>query len=383
MGQGESIDYSRQYLTIVARTATSFTLYTSSAYTWQYSMDEGATWATMVRQTKYNIPAGGRMMLKGNGSNYDIYPSSWDGTFDVEGNLLSLCYGDNFIGQTTIPSGMDFYTKFKDSGVVDASNLIMPSVLSDWCFQEMFMYCEALVAAPTLPAMTLTEWCYYEMFYDCTSLNHIECYAINHSASNCTYNWLYGVAATGTFIQNYGASWSRGASAIPTGWTIETASHTLYELTNHTLNGTSASVITTSVNVTGGKWLGISLDMTLNGFGEDEDISFIDSGLLHLNLYNDGEYHDIYGDAINAALYFGDEATVGMRVRLEVQAQVNMSGNIELLARSALTTDGSEPTELGEWMMLSGADITGTQSITIGSVGAQATITEFKVFETI
>ncbi len=39
----------------------------------------------------------------------------------------------------------------------------------------------------------------------------------------CIYsNWLYGVAATGTFVKNPNAAWTLvSATGVPSGWTIE------------------------------------------------------------------------------------------------------------------------------------------------------------------
>lgn len=59
------------------------------------------------------------------------------------------------------------------------------------------------------------------MFENCTNLNSVTCLATNISASYCTYYWLDGVAATGTFTKAASTDWSgkTGASGIPSGWT--------------------------------------------------------------------------------------------------------------------------------------------------------------------
>ena len=59
------------------------------------------------------------------------------------------------------------------------------------------------------------------MFYNCANLNYINCLATDISASNCTYNWVSGVASTGTFIKYPDMnSWTTGVNGIPTGWDI-------------------------------------------------------------------------------------------------------------------------------------------------------------------
>lgn len=64
------------------------------------------------------------------------------------------------------------------------------------------------------------------MFYNCIHLKSVTCLATDISANNCTYYWLSGVAATGTF--NKAASmttWPTGpysynVNGIPVGWTV-------------------------------------------------------------------------------------------------------------------------------------------------------------------
>ena len=59
------------------------------------------------------------------------------------------------------------------------------------------------------------------MFYGCTKLKYIKCLATDISATNCTYNWVNGVASTGTFVKAAVIeSWTTGDSGIPTGWTV-------------------------------------------------------------------------------------------------------------------------------------------------------------------
>ena len=91
------------------------------------------------------------------------------------------------------------------------------------CYDSMFRHCTSLTTAPTLPATTLTDRCYYKMFYDCTSLNSITCLATSLTGSYPTDNWVYHVAATGTFKTPAGTGWTvDSTSGIPAGWTRQT-----------------------------------------------------------------------------------------------------------------------------------------------------------------
>ena len=88
----------------------------------------------------------------------------------------------------------------------------------------MFWNCTSLTTAPELPATTLASECYSGMFNGCTSLNYIKCLTTDISASNYTYDWVKGVASTGTFVKAAGmTSWKTGTSGIPRGWTVQDA----------------------------------------------------------------------------------------------------------------------------------------------------------------
>ena len=61
------------------------------------------------------------------------------------------------------------------------------------------------------------------LFYNCTSLNYVKCLATANN-SNCTYNCLYNVASTGTFVKDSNATWTiENSDGIPSGWTVENA----------------------------------------------------------------------------------------------------------------------------------------------------------------
>ena len=92
------------------------------------------------------------------------------------------------------------------------------------CYQNMFSNCTSLTTAPALPATTLAIYCYRSMFQSCKNLNYIKCLATNISATNCTKNWVNGVASTGTFVKAADMTgWTTGNSGIPSGWTVQNA----------------------------------------------------------------------------------------------------------------------------------------------------------------
>lgn len=96
------------------------------------------------------------------------------------------------------------------------------TTLQEGCYNCMFEGCKNLTTAPELPAPTLVKYCYQFMFADCSNLNSVTCFATNMSANNCTYDWLRGVASSGTFTKAADANWSGiyAAGGIPSGWTV-------------------------------------------------------------------------------------------------------------------------------------------------------------------
>ena len=181
-GYVPSTGYSRQYLTFVARDSGKFGFnYDSTSGTLYYSLDSGGTWNIaedgLPTQT---VQKGQKIMWKGNlvPSSYGIgtFYNAGNNYFDVEGNIMSLLYGDNFIGQTSL-SGKDhaFDSLFTMSNegvtLVNAKNLVLPATtLSVGCYNSMFWDCYDLISPPQLPAMIMVEDCYNHMFANCTSM---------------------------------------------------------------------------------------------------------------------------------------------------------------------------------------------------------------------
>ena len=168
-------DYSQDYLTFIANEngKFKFTPQDINAII-SYSTDDGNTW-TVGKSVEVN--SGDKVMWKGTLKpivNYGIgsFSFSSKGNFDVQGNVMSLLFGDNFIGQTDL-SGKDsaFKSLFNGVKIVSAKNLSLPATtLAVCCYQGMFGNCTSLIEAPELPATILKESCYYSMFGNCTSL---------------------------------------------------------------------------------------------------------------------------------------------------------------------------------------------------------------------
>ena len=275
----DTYDYSLDYLTFEALEPTTFT-FTENAL--QYSLDNGSTWITLtVNTASPQLVTGNKILWKQTGLTPDstngIGTFSATGNFKAYGNIMSLYYGDDFVGKANL-TGKDyaFYQLFyQNANLTDAANLILPATtLSTYCYNNMFRSCTSLTTAPVLPATTLAESCYRSMFNSCTSLTtapelpatilqrycygwmfenctslttapylpalgHVG-YAYNGMFRSCTSlnyikcmlspagtssNWVQNVASTGTFVKNPNTTnWTTGTSGIPSGWTVQNAS---------------------------------------------------------------------------------------------------------------------------------------------------------------
>ena len=192
-----------------------------------YSLNNGV-WTDIVPGTSISVDAGDIVRFKGTNDAYaDFSTNNNFGTttaeFNCYGNILSLIYGDNFTGQTTLPTGSsyNFANFFRGClGIHSAENLILPENVTEYCYFLMFRNCSSLTGTPVLPAATLADNCYYSMFLYCDAVNYIKCLA-TVLGENSTLYWLDGVSPTGTFVKAASMNdWQSGVDGIPENWTV-------------------------------------------------------------------------------------------------------------------------------------------------------------------
>ena len=253
-------DYSQDYLTFRILSSGTLNWKTSNNgfnKTLTYSLNDGewTDYATTYSGNILNLNAGDVIKFKATRASY-ADSAAWTtfsastATFDIEGNIMSILYGDNFAGQTTLTGDYTFFKLFQNTKIVNAENLVLPATtLRRSCYRDMMNNCQLMVKAPQLPATTLVQECYWATFYHCDSLEEsplllstgavptrgysdmftycanlkkVTCLAINVAASNAITNWLGNVSPTGTFYKNPSMTgWPTGASGIPTGWTVQ------------------------------------------------------------------------------------------------------------------------------------------------------------------
>ena len=211
--------YAGEYFTVEALQSGYF--YWNNASNLYYSLNNGA-WTALVEGIEVNT--GDKIRLYGTNSAYNTFTFRPEYIYKVYGNIMSLLYGQNFIGQTIIESLSTFrnlFSRVMPANLMDCSNLILPATtLTSGCYASMFNGCENITKAPTLPATTLANQCYYTMFTNCTNLNYIKCLATSDVGGSWMTDWLSGVASTGTFVKASGVSWPVGTGGIPSGWTV-------------------------------------------------------------------------------------------------------------------------------------------------------------------
>ena len=255
----ESSDFSKKPLTfnILSAGAINWTASnTSIAKTIDYKLNNGA-WVSItstMEGTKITVNSGDKLQFRGNNTQYGNSSSDYSSfsgstaSFEAEGNIMSLIYGDNFKNKLAI-NDYAFYGLFRDcTNLVSAENLVLPATtlatgcytdmfygctslttapelpatkLAASCYRYMFQGCTSLTTSPELPATNLAFFCYNSMFQGCRNLNYIKCLATNLGLMLSTDNWVRNVAPTGTFVKAAGMTkWTTGNNGIPSGWTV-------------------------------------------------------------------------------------------------------------------------------------------------------------------
>ena len=153
------------------------------------------------------------------------------------------------------------------------------SSMEDSCYKRMFRGCVSMETGPVIPELdTIASSCFEEMFYGCSSLNYVKCLAntgVGKLGPGECKNWMYGVAATGTFLTSgFATGWIHGTpDGIPEGWVTRfegaednNAPLTLYVLSNGNVNfkknSTGMSNVYVNYQLNDGSWSGFNVTNT-------------------------------------------------------------------------------------------------------------------------
>ena len=229
----EKVDYTTEYLTfniLSAGTINWTASNTAVTKTIDYKLNDNE-WASITSNTGSSAPtitvnSGDKIQFRGNNAQYatDYYSNynSFGGSasFEVEGNIMSLIYGDNFKNNSTLSRAYALAVLFQNcTKLFSAENLVLPATtLKESCYRHMFegctslttapkelpattsefgccdsMFkgCTSLTTAPELPATTLANYCYESMFEGCTSLTTAPSTLPANTLVYCCYDSMF------------------------------------------------------------------------------------------------------------------------------------------------------------------------------------------------
>jgi hypothetical protein len=190
-----------------------------------YTLD-GYTWNGLPSYYDLPLQNGEKCYFKAHfGQGDNIGRFIVDGRFHLKGNCMSLLFGDDAKNKKDLTGYSDCFSFLftENQGLISVDSDFLPATtLSDNCYKEMFSQCTNLTNAPTLPATTLVFGCYDSMYSWCNSLNYIKALFTTTPGYSYTWNWVYDVASTGTFVKNPDATWDVvGVNGVPEGWTVK------------------------------------------------------------------------------------------------------------------------------------------------------------------
>ena len=164
------IDYSRKYFTVKANEDNVKIALVGSdnlVVNYKYKLND-SNWETS--NEIFVLNEGDILSLASvSTDNESVYKIVAAKTFDVSGNIMSLFYGDKFIGKKELPHTLQNF--FEGTKIQNAENLVLPTTtLTPLCYYRMFYECPLLTAPKILPATTLADYCYKEMFAYCEYL---------------------------------------------------------------------------------------------------------------------------------------------------------------------------------------------------------------------
>ena len=191
-------DYSQDYFTMRVTVGGDITWTGTENNALYYSKDNGKTWSEPSVNITLSVNKGDKVLWKGETSPTDngigAFNDSTDVRYTVEGNIMSLLFGDDFKTQTSLEDKnyVFFQLFYNNKGLTSAENLSLPAttLAGVYCYGYMFDGCTSLTTAPELPATTLAGYCYSGMFNGCTSLTTAPELPVTTLANDC-YSYMF------------------------------------------------------------------------------------------------------------------------------------------------------------------------------------------------
>ena len=195
---------SSKYLTFTALDDnTTFSFSGLSGNTVEYSINDGANWETLSNDG-VTVQSGNKVIWKASEptlTDFGIGSFKSNGHFTIEGNPMSLLYGNEFVSQRDL-TGKDyaFESLFDGCGkLTNAKYLSLPATtLSKGCYTKMFLNCHGLTTAPIISSVTLANFCYAYMFDGCNNLTEAPALIATTLKDECYYYMFAGCTSLTT-----------------------------------------------------------------------------------------------------------------------------------------------------------------------------------------
>lgn len=214
------------YMCLTALAASTVTVTGSYAYSLEYSLD-GRSWNTFDANVTVTLAEGESAFFRGNNTRLASDTSTvtkfvMAGSLAGSGNIMSLLYGKNIAGKTTIPNSYCFAYLFRNCTALTTSPTFPATSLKSYAYYHTFDGCSSLTSCPDLPAVTTTVRCYESMFQTCTSITYCKMLAKTLASYACRA-WMYQAknSASCVFVKNIESTWTdSGQSGVLSNWKI-------------------------------------------------------------------------------------------------------------------------------------------------------------------
>ena len=193
----------------------------------EYSTD-GSTWSDfIVGTTVVTLPnVGDSVLIRAKTTNdrtstglSNSNKFALTGKVAASGSILYLLDKDGGDPTQTLPERC-FNNLFREQTALTSAPELPSLNLGPYSYSNMFFSCNSLTGCPVVQATSLDSLSLANMFNSCSSLSEIKIAYTGNFSSSYFSGWVDGVAASGTFYYN-GSDTTRGTSAIPNGWNVQ------------------------------------------------------------------------------------------------------------------------------------------------------------------
>lgn len=169
----------------------------------------GGEWEKFLVDTWINLNDGDKIEFKAETENayfskspneYLYFSSYGDGKLKVSGDIMTLLSAKEEL--TEIPCDYCFTNLFKYCNNIISTPTLPATTLTTGCYSNMFSGCTEIKDMPKLPAKDIAEGCYSGMFSGCTSLYNLSPLPATILKESCYSSMFSGCTAIRSIPQN-------------------------------------------------------------------------------------------------------------------------------------------------------------------------------------